>query len=152
MVENFPRHFSRPFYLRKIPDPLQEFQNNPWCAAGPSRKFLYRITVNLHMKRFCAPLHNFHKIFRGIVDETVDDAETVTQRSGEKPAAGSRADDRKARKVQADRARRRAFTDDDIKSIVFHSRIQCFLHHLVEPVNLIDKQNIVFRKAGQNGR
>ena len=80
------------------------------------------------------------------------DAEAVAQRVGHLAGARRRADQGKTRQVDADRPRRRSLTNDDIQRKILHRGIEDLLDRTVEPVDLVDKQNIIFRKVCQQSR
>ena len=66
----------------------------------------------------------------------------VPQGAGELACPGRRADQREPRQLQADRIGGGALANDDIDGKILHGRVQNFLYGAVEPVNLIDKQDI----------
>ena len=77
-----------------------------------------------------------------VVVEPRDEAEAVAQRTGDEAGACGRADEREAREVQADRARRRTLADDDVELEVLHRGIEHFLDRPRQPVHLVDEQHV----------
>ncbi len=77
------------------------------------------------------------------------DAEAVTQGRGQQTLAGGRADQGEGRQVDANRARRRPLTDDEVQRAVFHRGIEHFLDHGGEAVDLVDEQHVVRFEIGE---
>jgi hypothetical protein len=80
------------------------------------------------------------------------DAEAITQRGGEQARARGGADQREARQIDLHRARGRAFADDEVELVVLHGRIEDFLDRRIEPVNLVDEQNVALFEIGEQRR
>ena len=59
------------------------------------------------------------------------------------------ADQREGRQVDPHAARRRPLADDDVERAVLHRRIEHFLDHRIEPVDLVDEEYIVWLEIGQ---
>ena len=96
-----------------------------------------------YIKNACRAFNNTAQLLRRIQLQTEHDAEAVTQRTGHLTGTRSRADERKFRQVDTDRARRRPLADDDIECIVLHRGIENLLYRTVEAMNLVNKQNII---------
>ena len=88
----------------------------------------------------------------GVVVQSIHGAEARPQRRGHQrqPCGGTH--EREARQIQADGTSRRPFADHDVERVLFHRRIQDFLDHTAEAVNLIDEQDISGAQAGENCR
>ena len=54
--------------------------------------------------------------------------------------------------VQLDAAGRRPLVDHDVDAVVLHGRIEVFLHHGAEPVDLVDEEHVVRLQRGQYAR
>ena len=79
-------------------------------------------------------------------------AEAVAQRIGEEAGARRRADERERRQIDLDRARRRLLPDDEVELEILHGRIEDFLDRRIEPVNLVDEQDIALLEIGEERR
>ena len=77
-----------------------------------------------------------------VVVEPRDEAEAVAQRTGDEAGARGRADEREAREVEPDRARRRALADHDVELEVLHRGIEHFLDRPRQAVHLVDEQHV----------
>ena len=89
------------------------------------------------------------ELLRGIKLQTEHHAEAVAQRAGHLSGARRRPDQGEARQVEPDRTRGRPLADNDIERVVLHRRIEDLFDRTVQTVDLIDKQNIIFRKVCQ---
>ena len=67
----------------------------------------------------------------------------------EQTRAGRGAHQGERRQIELDRARARALADHQIELRVFHGRIQHFLDHGTQAVNLIDEQHVPRFEIGQ---
>src|SRR4030095_17094361 len=83
------------------------------------------------------------ELLRRIELEACNDAEAVAQRIGEHPGASGAADQRKARQVELEAARRRALADHDVELEILERRVEDFLDDSGEPVDLVDEQHVV---------
>ena len=102
------------------------------------------------MPRICAERRTMRVSSSGAVElQALDDAEAVAQRRGQQAGAGGRADQGEGRQVELDRARRRALADHDVDLEVLHRRVQHFLDHRREAVDLVDEQHVVRLQVGQ---
>src|SRR5262249_26505932 len=59
------------------------------------------------------------------------------------------ADQRELREIDLDRARRRAFADDEVELEILHRRIENLLDRRIEPVNLVDEQDVALLEIGE---
>jgi hypothetical protein len=85
----------------------------------------------------------------GVELQPGDDAEAVAQRIGQHAGARGGADQREGRQVELDRARRRAFADHDVDLEVLQRRVEDFLDHRAQAVDLVDEQHVVRFEVGQ---
>src|SRR3546814_3265869 len=70
--------------------------------------------------------------------QSLDNAETVTQRRGQAAGACGRTNQRERRQIEPDRARSRTFADHDVELVVLHRRVQHFLDDRTQAMNFID--------------
>ena len=86
----------------------------------------------------------------GVVElQPRDDAEAVTQRIGQHAGAGSGAHQREGLQVQLDAARGGALADHDVDLEILQRRVQDFLDHGRQAVDLVDEQDVVLFQVGQ---
>ncbi len=81
-----------------------------------------------------------------------DDAEAVAQRVGQHAGARGRADQGERRQIELDRARRRTLADHDVDLEILQRRVEDFLDHRREAVDLVDEQNVVGFQIGEQRR
>lgn len=106
--------------------------------------------VNLDVQDFRCPFHNDLEFLGRVKFQMADDTKAVPQRSCHASHTRCRPNESKARQVKAHTAGSRALADDDIKGVVFHSRIKNFFHGLGQAVDFIDKKHFAFVQIGQN--
>ena len=90
------------------------------------------------------------KLFRLVEFEPHRNAEPVAQRRRQQARARGSADQREGRKVQPHGSGRWPLPDHDVEGIVFHGGIKDFLHDRRQAVNLVDEQDIVRLKIGED--
>jgi len=77
-------------------------------------------------------------------------SEAVAERIGKRAKTSGRSDERETRQIQLNGPGRRSFADDDIELVVFHRRVEHFLDHLVEAVDLIDEEHVAVIEIRQD--
>ena len=82
------------------------------------------------------------EIGRLVVLEAGDEPEAIAQRAGDETGARGGAHQGEARKVEADRAGRRALPEHDVELEVFHRGIQHLLDGARQAVDLVDEQHV----------
>ena len=96
-----------------------------------------------HRRRATArALHDLHQILDGVVLEPCGPAEAIAQRRGQQAGARGRPDQREARQVESDRARRRPFADQQVELEVLHRRIQDLFDRRRQAVDLVDEEHV----------
>src|SRR6202035_3248914 len=96
-----------------------------------------------------AAIADLFKLAYSLEIEPHRNAETVAQRIGEEPGAGGRTDQRELGQIDLDGTGRRSGADDEIELKIFHRRIEDFLDGRIEPVDLVDEQNVALLEIGQ---
>jgi hypothetical protein len=86
----------------------------------------------------------------GVELEPLHDAEAIAEWRRQQAGPGRRADERERRQVELDRARRGTFADYDVELEVLHRRVQYFLDHRAQPMDLVDEQHVVGLEVGQD--
>ena len=117
------------------------------CAMrrAPSSSML---TSRIAAERFTMLL----QVRDGVELEALHDAEAVAQRRGEQARARRGAHQGEGRQIQLDGARRRPLADHDVELIVLHRRIEHFLHHRRQTMDLVDEQHVARLQVGEQGR
>ena len=83
--------------------------------------------------------------------EPSDEAEPVPERAGHQPGAGGGADQGEPGQVEPDAPGRRALADEDVELEVLHGRIEDLLHRAVQPVDLVDEEDVALLEVGEQG-
>jgi len=78
-------------------------------------------------------------------------AEPIAQRRGQQSQPGGRRHQREFGQIDLDRPRRRPFADDEVQLIILHGRIEDFLDRRIEPMDLVDEEDVAFFQIGQKG-
>ena len=86
----------------------------------------------------------------GVEVEPVGRPEAVAQRAADAPGAGRRADHRERLEAEPERPRRRALADHHVERVVLHRRVEDLLDRAVEPVDLVDEQDVALVERGQD--
>ena len=88
----------------------------------------------------------------GVEIQPYRDAEAIAQRRRQQPGPRGRADQREARQIDLHRARGGALADDEVELEILHRRIEDFLDRRIEPVDLVDEQDVAVLEIGQERR
>src|SRR5208337_584581 len=132
-----------------IPHPSQQPVDNPRGSPAPFRNLLRSIRRDRDLQDRRAPCYDPDQFGGSIQVEPGDYAETVPERCAEEPLLGCCPDKGKMFEVQFDRACTRPFTDHHIDEKILHCRVQYFLDDRVDPVDLVDEQDIPPFKGGE---
>ena len=118
-------------------------------AARALRDARRALGVDGHAEDAGRARHDALELGDGIELEALHDAEAIAQRRGQQARARGRADQRERLQRELDRTRRRPFADHDVELEVLHRRIQHFLDHGREPMDLVDEQHVARLQVGQ---
>src|SRR5262249_38930744 len=88
----------------------------------------------------------------GVEIEPDRDAETGAERRGQEAEPGRRADQGEGREADLDRARRRAFADDEVELKILERRVEDFLDRRRQAVNLVDEEDVALFEVGKQRR
>ena len=83
--------------------------------------------------------------------ETVDVAEAIAERGGERAGASGSADDGEAGEVEADGTCGGTFADNDVEFVIFHGGVEDFFDLAVEAVDFVDKEDVAVGEVGEYG-
>ena len=136
--------------VRKVPHPAQQAQRDARRAAG-ARRNLDGAFLRDRSTELAGSGHDDTGEFFGLVEiETDRNAEPVAQGRREEARASGGADEREGRKIKPHGAGGGAFPDHQIERVVFHCRIEDFLHDRGQAVDLVDEEDIVRIKVCQD--
>ena len=82
--------------------------------------------------------------------EPVGGAEPVAQRAADPARPRRGADHRERLEAEAERPGRRALADHDVERVVLHRRVEDLLDRAVEPMDLVDEQDVALLERGQD--
>ena len=86
-----------------------------------------------------------------VVVEPADEPEAVAQRAGHQPGAGGGPHQGEAGQVEPDAPGGRTLADEDVELEVLHGRIEDLLDRAVQPVDLVDEQDVALLEVGEQG-
>ena len=86
----------------------------------------------------------------GVEVEPVGRPEPVAQRAADPAGAGRGADDRERLEAEPERPRGRSLADHDVERVVLHRRVEDLLDRAVEPMDLVDEQDVALLERGQD--
>ena len=92
------------------------------------------------------------QLLDGVEIEPHRNPEAVAERRRQQALPSGRADQGKARQVDPNRPRRRALADHQVERAVLHRRIKHFLDRGIEPVDLVDEQDVAVLEVGEQAR
>ena len=98
-----------------------------------------------------AALHDLLELLDRVEIEADRNAETVAQRRRQQAGARRRADQGEVGEVDLHRARRRPLADDEVELEILHRRIEDFLDRRIEPMDLVDEQDVALFEIGELG-
>lgn len=144
-------YFAVAFNLGEVADPPQQAVGDPGGAARAFGDLIAASLVHFDVEELSGVPDDLFDLGRIIIFQPVDDAEPVAERGRELANAGRRSDQRELGEIEPDGAGAWPLADDDIECEIFHCRIEDLLDHPVQTVDLVDEQDIVRFKIGQNG-
>ena len=108
--------------------------------------------VSGHSQKGRGPAQYLRQRLRRIKIQAEDRAEAVAQRRGQEPGTRGRADQREALEIQLDGAGGWSLADHQIDLIILHRRVEDFLYDVIQPVNLVDEQDVALLEIRQQRR
>ena len=138
--------------MGKVTHAAQQPAGDARRAASAACDFVGAIGADADAEHAGTAVDDLLQFLLGIEIEPHRNAETVAQRIGQQPGARCGADQREWRQVDLHRARRWAFADDEIELEILHRRIEDFFHCRIEPVNLVDEQDVARLEIGEQCR
>ena len=122
---------TNPFGGREIAHAAQQSTGDTRSAARAAGDFARAFVAHADAEHPRAAPHDQFQLLGGVKIQPHGNAETVAQGRRQQAGPGCRADKREFGEVDLDRARRRAFADDQIELKVLHRGIEDFLHRRV---------------------
>ena len=95
---------------------------------------------------------DLRELVAAVVVETVDRPEAVAERRAEPSRAGRRADDRERLEREPQAPRARAAADHHVDREVLHRRIEDLLDRVVQPVDLVDEEDVALVDVREDRR
>ena len=138
--------------LGVVPDALEEPVHDPRGGPAPGGDGGRGIVRDLEPEDGGRAADDRPEILLRVEVQPVDRPEAVPQRSADPPGPRRGADDRERPEREAQRAGGRALADHDVERAVLHGRVEDLLHGAVEPVDLVDEQDVALVERGQDGR
>ena len=141
---------GRPGDMGEIAHPPHQPSGDPRRAARAPRDLARAFGLSTPMPSSVRPARDdAFKFLDRIEIQPHRNAEAVAQGRGQQALPGGRADQGERRQVDPHRARRRPLADDQVERAVLHRRVEHFLDHRIEPVDLVDEQDVAFLQIGE---
>ena len=139
-------------HLGHVAHAAQDPVGDPRRSARAARDQLGGVVGHLDREDLRRAADDAGELFGRVVVEPEREAEPVAQRCREQAGAGRRADQRERRQVERQRASRRALPDDDVEPEVLERRVEDLLGGAVQPVDLVDEEDVTRLERGQDRR
>ena len=143
---------SGSFHLCKITHTTQQRVRYTGCTTTTGSNLACSTQLAFHIQDIGTAQHDLRQRLHLIIFEVHIDPETRPERTCQQTAASRRPHQRKRSQVDLDGTGARPFIDHDIDPVIFHRRIQIFLHNRTQPVDLVDKKDIVLLQRSQHSR
>src|SRR5579885_70067 len=137
-------------HLRVVAHALQQAIGHARRAAAAPRDFFGTVPFDRYLQDAGGARHDLHQRRGVVILQVVVHAEAVAQRRGDQAKASGRADHREALQAHAQRARAGPLADDKVHRVIFHRRVERLLDDAIEPVNLVDEEDIARLLVGQD--
>src|SRR5438874_12133837 len=149
LVRNASANSSVTADLSKVAYPAEQIICDAWRSAAAPGDLKRAALLNFYVQQTGGANHDLLQVFGIVIVQPLAHRKTRKQRSSQQTAARRGADQGKAWQLEADTASVRSLIDDDIEFEIFHRRIKIFLDSFLQPVNLIDKEDIALLQIGQ---
>ena len=121
------------------------------CHASGARSRRHLRTQS-HAENLGAALQDTDQFVGRVVREVRQHAEAIAQRRGQQTRPRRRADQREARQVDLERARRRSLPDHEVELEVLHRGIEDLFDGGVQAVDLVDEEHVTGFEVRDNRR
>ena len=135
--------------MREIAHALEQPPGDARGAARAARDLVGAVLRHRNAEDARAAVHDQLQLLARIEIEPHRNAEAVTQWRGEQARPRRCTNQGEARQIDLHRPRRRPLANDQIELKVLHGGIENFLDRWIEPVDLIDEQNVAVFEIGQ---
>lgn len=98
--------------------------------------------IELNTEDARGTLHDLLDFHRFIEFQAMNGAEAIAEGVGERAELGGGADQSELRQVELKRACGGTLADHDVELVILHRRVQYFLDRFVEPMDLVDEEDI----------
>src|SRR5262245_22278396 len=143
---------SRPGDGSEIAQSAHQAAGNARRAARAPRHLAGPVLAHFNAEHPAAAAHDREQLVIAVDFEPDLNAEAVAQRRGEETGAGGGADQGETGKLDADRPGGRAFADDQVELEVLHCRVEDLLDRGIEPMDLVDEEDVAFLEIGEERR
>ena len=126
-----------------IPHPPQQSVGNPGRAPAAPGHLQGRIRIQLQLQEPRRPLHNRLEILEAVKLQPLDQAEAIPQGRTERAGLGGGPHQGEWGQGQGAGAGRGALAHGEIEAKVLHGRVEDFFGDPVEPVDLINEQQLL---------
>ncbi len=138
--------------LGVVADPAQQPVGDAGRAPGPAGDLVAAGGVEGDAHDPGRPHDDGLQLGDVVVVEAGDEAEPVAEGAGDEAGAGGGADQGEPGQVEAQRPGRGALAEDDVELEVLHRRVEHFLDHPGQAVDLVDEQDVALVEVGQHRR
>src|SRR5438874_3974548 len=139
-------------YLGKVTGTAQQPIGNAGCAPCAAGDLAGTVVVDLDAEDAGGARNDRLEVGRRVVLEPGDEPEAVAQRPGDEARAGGGPDEREAREIEADRARRRALAQHDVELEVLHRGVEHLFHGARQAVDLVDEEHVALVEVREQRR
>src|SRR5450759_1485041 len=151
LVDRGQGHAAVAVDLRVVPDALEQPVHDARgraTASGDGRRGVVR---DLEAEDRGGSVDDGAQVLFRVEVEAVDRPEAVAQRPADPTGTRGRAHDRERPQGEAQRACRRPLADHHVERAVLHGRVEDLLHRPVEPVDLVDEEDVALVEGGKDG-
>ena len=103
-----------------------------------------------HVENLGGAHEDLLQLRRGIKLQAKGDAEAIPQGKREQAGARRGSHQGERRDVELDGAGAGPLADEDVDLEILHRRVEDLFHHVIEAVDLIDEENVVFLEVAEN--
>ena len=139
-------------HLGDVADAPQDPVRDPRRPARAAGDLVGGVVLDLDAEDAGRAPDDRAELGRLVVAEPERHPEAVAQRRRQEARAGRRADERERRQVERQRPRRGALPEDDVEPEVLERRVEDLLDRAVEPVDLVDEEDVARLERRQDRR
>src|SRR6202521_1285669 len=130
------------FDLRIVADPAQKIVCYPRRPSGARGDLVGAALIDADADQPGAALDDVAQVLQSVVVEAAVHSETRAKRCADQARSSCCTDHRELWQIDPHASRIGALVDNDIQAKIFHRRVEIFFDGGLQPVDLIDKENI----------